>query len=365
MNKLFLKYIILTMAAAFMLTGCLEENEVRPPVPYVTESATKIDLNNKTTFNGNYSVASFTKSQDNNIAGINTLAGGFVLNYNNNEIQYNYALKYGGYNNTSAQLMISNNNTVIQENDIQISEDGYTITFNTPITYEADGVTYTINSIKKNDDNLIVITENIDVDSFISTLTKLCDPLLPIDSTNVKTCGESGAMNYVGYYRIDNITCGGTTYVGGVNFIGEMTASADLTYLSSQNKVSVPIATKFQVINNDLKSCILTQNEINNSNLYFEENNFNIDLTTTGGFSSSIFANVGLVAIREGNEQDRTSYITYEPKNTDYTDILFNNNIVTMKLRIMQQRNPNDLTILKSPVTLTNETYFTIDNTGM
>lgn len=364
MKKLFLKYLTITMAAAFMLTGCLEENEVRPPVPYVVDTATKIDINNKATFSGNYSVVDFTKSADNNIMGLNTLAGGFIINYNNT-LQYNYALKYGGYNTTSAQLIVSNNNTELNENDITVAEDGYTITFNTPITYEADGITYTIKSIKKNDDNLLVVTENIDVDNFISPLTKLCDPLLSPDPTNSKTCGESGAMNYVGYYRIDNITCGRKTYFGGIDFVGEMTATADLTNLTTKNNVSVPIATKFQVINNELKSCILTQNEINNSNLYFKDSTFNIDLTKTGGFSASIFANVGLVAITAGDEQERTLYITYEPKNTDYTDMLFNNNVVTMKLRIMQQRNPTDTIILQSPVTLTNSTYFAINSTGM
>lgn len=365
MKKHFLKYLAITMAAAFILTGCMEDKEVMPPIPYVAETATKIDINNKSTFIGNYSVVSFTKSQNTNIIGLNSLAGGFIINYNNNALQYNYALKYGGYNNTSAQLAISNNNTGINENDITVSEDGYTITFNTPISYEADGITYTINSIKKNDDNLLIITDNIDVDSFISSLTKLCDPLLPVDPANVKTCGESGAMNYVGYYRIENITCGGTTYTGGTNFVGEMTASADLTNLGS-SQVIVPIATKFQVVNDELKSCILNQNQINNSNLYYQNSAFDIDLAKTGGFSASIFANVGLVSVKTDNELERTSYITYKPKNTDYTDMLFNNNVVTMKLRIMQQRNQNDSgIILQSPVTLTNETYFTINNTGM
>ena len=143
-----------------------------------------------------------------------------------------------------------------------------------------------------------------------------------------------------------------------------MTASADLTNLGSL-QVIVPIVTKFQVVNDELKSCILNQNQINNSNLYYQNSAFDIDLAKTGGFSASIFANVGLVSVKTDNELERTSYITYEPKNTDYTDMLFNNNVVTMKLRIMQQRNPTDTIILQSPVTLTNETYFTINNTGM
>ncbi|HIZ89127.1 MAG TPA: hypothetical protein H9804_04220, partial [Candidatus Mucispirillum faecigallinarum] len=118
MKKHFLKYLAITMAAAFILTGCMEDKEVMPPIPYVAETATKIDINNKSTFIGNYSVVSFTKSQNTNIIGLNSLAGGFIINYNNNALQYNYALKYGGYNNTSAQLAISNNNTGINENDI-------------------------------------------------------------------------------------------------------------------------------------------------------------------------------------------------------------------------------------------------------
>ena len=39
----------------------------------------------------------------------------------------------------------------LNENDFTVNDDKYTITFNTPITYDADGVTYTINSIKKTD----------------------------------------------------------------------------------------------------------------------------------------------------------------------------------------------------------------------
>ena len=44
MKKHFLKYLAITMAAAFILTGCREDQEVMPPLPYVAVTATKIDI---------------------------------------------------------------------------------------------------------------------------------------------------------------------------------------------------------------------------------------------------------------------------------------------------------------------------------
>lgn len=357
MNKSFFKILTFSLLSFIVLMGCaaLEDKEVAGPIPWVSETATKIDKDNKSSFNGNYIVNEFTQTPENTIVGIDKFAGGFVMAYSDN-LQYNFALKYGSYLNTNAETTISNNNSILNDNDFTVLEDGYTINLNTPITINADGKTYTVTSIKKSDDRTIIINNNLDLNNFYSPLVKLCDPALTPNINDVNSCGESGAMNYIGYYRIENITCDGTTYEGGKDFAGEMTASADLTNLGA-NKVTVPIITKFQVSNTTLRDCILTTSEITNSNLYFKQSDFPIDLVDTGGFSSDIFAKVGLIAINNDNVTERRTYINYEPKNTDFTDLLFNGKKVSMKLRIMQPRVDNGQ-IQSAPVTLTNTKYF-------
>lgn len=359
MNKSFLKILTVSILSFIFVMGCaaLEDKEVEGPKPWVAESATKLDKDNKTTFNGNYFVKEFKPVPNNTIVGIDKFAGGFVLNFSD-VIQYNYALKYGGYPNTLAETKLLNSNVTLNDDEYIVQEDGYTIKFTKPIIYNADGTTYEITAIKKSDDNIMVVNEGIDLNGFISNLTKLCDPTLPINTSDVKTCGESGAMNYIGYYRIETITCDGNVYNGGKDFAGEMTASADLTNLTVNNTVTVPITTKFQVFDNTLKNCIFTQDEISKSSLYFKQSDFIIDLSKTGGFNSSIFANVGLVAITNGDEKERTTYINYNPKDTTFNDLLFNGKKISMRLRIIQQRNLKDTIIINSPVTLDNSKYF-------
>lgn len=357
MNKSFLKILTFSLLSFIVLMGCaaLEDKEVAGPIPWVAETATKINKDNKSTFSGNYIVSDFTQNNENTIVGIDKFAGGFVMAYSDN-LQYNFALKYGSYLNTNAETTISNNNSILNDNDFTVLEDGYTIKLNTPITINADGKTYSITSLKKSDDRTIVLDNDMNLNEFYSPLIKLCDPALTPDINDANTCGESGAMNYIGYYRIENITCDGITYNGGVDFAGEMTASADLTNLGA-SKVTVPIITKFQVSNTTLRDCILTSAETANSNLYFKQSDFPIDLNETGGFSSDIFAKVGLIAINNDNETERRTYINYEPKNTDFTDLLFNGKKVSMKLRIMQPR-INNGQLQSAPVTLTNTKYF-------
>lgn len=357
MNKSFLKIFTFSLLASTVLMGCaaLEDKPVEGPKPWIAETATKIDKDNKSSFTGNYMITGFTQSPNNTIIGIDKFAGGVVIAYSDS-IQYNYALKYGSYLNTSSATTISNNNTVLNDNDFTVAEDGYTLNLTTPITISADGKTYTITTLKKSDDRTIIIDNNINLENFYSPLVKLCDPTLTPNINDVNSCGESGAMNYIGYYRIENITCDGVTYNGGSDFAGEMTASADLTQLGS-NIVTVPITTKFQVSNAELKSCILTSTETSNSNLYFKQSDFIINLSDTGGFSSDIFAKVGLIAISNGDETERRTYISYEPKDTNFSDLAFNNKKVSMKLRIMQPR-VNNGQKQDAPVTLTNKTYF-------
>lgn len=350
------KYVILMVFVTLLSAGCMEDKDVTPPIPYQAEKATEIDLNNKHTIAGTYSFANFTQSPKTNIVGINALAGGLVITYDAvNKIQYQYIFKYGGYNNTAADLKIQSEKIVLNESDFTVNDDKYTITFKTPITYEADGVTYTVNSIKKTDDTLTIIDEQLNLDYFIGQTTRLCDPTLPVDENNDKSCGISGALRYVGYYRIDNINCGGADYIGGTDFAGEMTASADTTGLPVY--VTVPIAMKFQIFNEDLKQCILTEEQIANNNLFYQNMNYMIDLGGGVPNFSAIFSDVGLIGLTSGTEEERTSYILYDPKTEDYNDMLFNGNKVQLKIRIMQQ-GAGTSTPEQSPVTIDNTHYF-------
>lgn len=357
MKKILLKYILFTITASFMFTGCMEEKEVMPPIPYTPDKPTEIDMNNKSSLSGSYSFAKFTQSAATNIVGINALAGGLLINYDaaSGQIQYQYIFKYGGYNNTSAELKLLSEKTVLNENDFTVNDDKYTITFNTPITYNADGVTYTINSIKKTDDALTVIEESLNLDYFIGQTTKLCDPTLPANNDDDKTCGINGALRYVGYYRIDGINCNGIDYTGGTDFAGEMTASADTTGLPVS--VTVPITMKFQIFDEDLKQCILTNEQIANNNFFFQQINYLIILAGGVPDFAAIFSDVGLIGLTSENEKERVSYILYEPKNEDYSDMLFNNNKVQLKLRIMQQ-GAGTKTPEQSPVVLDETKYF-------
>lgn len=356
MKKILLKYLLLTITAAFLFTGCMEEKDVMPPIKYIPEKPTEIDMNNKSTLEGSYSFAKFTQEPKKNIVGINALAGGLVITYDAvNKIQYQYILKYGGYNNTSAELKLSNEKIVLNENDFTVSDDKYTITFNTPITYEADGARYTITSIKKTDDTPYWIDEKLDLDNFIGQTTKLCDPTLPINDEDDKTCGLNGAPRYVGYYRIDNITCNSIDYTGGTDFAGEMTASADTAGLPVS--VTVPITIKFQIYNETLKQCLLTEEQIANNSFFFQNMNYRIELQNGVPDFAAIFSDVGLIGITSEDEKERISYIIYEPKNEDYSEMLFNGNKVQLKLRIMQQGIGNE-NPFQSPVTLDEIKYF-------
>ena len=240
-----------------------------------------------------------------------------------------------------------------------------------PITINADNVVYEIKNISKNDDNILMITENTNNSNLdnltINDTVKLCDPTIS-DGSDSDCSGAVGAMKYIGYYRIEEITCGGITYIGGTDFAGEMTAGADLGEMGTNNIVKVPISMKFQVYNDILKSCILTNEQANNNNLYFSKQVYNISLA--GGLNLlEIFANVGLLGISAGTEQERTSYITYEPKTQtdkyEFLPMLFNNNTVSMKLRIMKQQQSSNGINLPAPVTLDDIPYWIVNNTGM
>ena len=58
-----------------MFTGCMEEKEVMPPIPYTPDKPTEIDMNNKSSLSGSYSFAKITQSAATNI--VNALSDFF------------------------------------------------------------------------------------------------------------------------------------------------------------------------------------------------------------------------------------------------------------------------------------------------
>ena len=130
MKNIFLKYFVL-MAVFLFISGCMEEKEVQGPIPYTPTKATQINKNDPNTFYGAYLVSNF-EPKNNNIVGLDNFTGGFFISYDalSNQLQYKYALKYGGYDNqyTSAKLAYSNEFQTIP--DYEIAEDNYTIILN-------------------------------------------------------------------------------------------------------------------------------------------------------------------------------------------------------------------------------------------
>lgn len=133
-----------------------------------------------------------------------------------------------------------------------------------------------------------------------------------------------------------------------------MTASADTAGLPVS--VTVPITIKFQIYNETLKQCLLTEEQIANNSFFFQKINYIIKLDSGLPDFAAIFNKVGLIGLTSEDEKERVSYILYEPKNEYYSDMLFNNNKVQLKLRILQQAETTD--IYNSPITLDETKYF-------
>lgn len=330
--------LIVTFMLTTFLIGCDWEKEVQGPIPYKSDSATKIDTNRLQTINGNYIVDNFTMSYTNTEVNIPTLMGGFVLYYDNKSVdeasgntgvQFNYLTQYGGYPNIVPGNTVR---TVKMDNlsNYEVLEDNYTIKFNTPITITDGDKTYTVNSIRKNDDNVIIIQDDTTVDAF--PYRTICDPDLPIDNNNSKTCGLAGALKYIGAYRIESLKCADVTYTGGVDFAGEMVASPQLINAAD---VDLSIILKLQVQTEALKTCMLTTEDINNNNILYRENKYTISGQAAANLSA-VFAQVGLLSLKGGDATERTTQIDYLPKDANYDNATFNGNNVQMRLRIMR-----------------------------
>lgn len=337
--------LIVSFILTTFLIGCDWEKEVQGPIPYKSDLATKIDTKKLTTINGNYIVDNFTMSYTNTEANIPTLMGGFVLYYDNKSVdeatgntgvQFNYLTQYGGYPDivpgNPIRLLKMDNLT-----DYEVLTDGFTIKFKNPITLTDGDKTYTVSTIRKNDDNVIVINNDTTVDAF--PYRTLCDPDVPMDVNNSKSCASiNGATKYIGAYRIESLKCADLTYKGGVDFAGEMVA---LPKLLIGGDVDLSIKLKLQVKTESLKACILTKEEVANNNILYKETNNPITAQEAINGLSDVFAKVGLLSLKGGEATERVTQIDYLPKvynqaDKTYDNATFNGNNVQMRLRIMR-----------------------------
>lgn len=335
MKKILLKYVLLTITAAFMLTGCLEESEVTGPVPYTSDTRTDIDVTNPSTFNGNYKPLEYVVDPEKtNVLDILYLQGSINLYYNvsSKKLTYNYGLKYTGYNTVGDY---AKNIELLDFPEYTVDEDKKTVRFNNPLIINYNNETYTINSIQKVDDNLKTITDTASL-SDINTQYTLCDPR-EIGSSNPKSCTSiNGAMKYIGYYRIDSITCSDFIYIGGKDFAGEMVTNPSLLGLD----VTIPITVKIQVAESSpLKQCFLKTSESNPYNLYYTNDKYTLTGSDYQGGLSSAFTKVGLIGLNVDDNFERTSQIEYKPKDTSFKDLTFGDagNKVTMRLKFIDQ----------------------------
>lgn len=331
--------LIVTFMLTIFLIGCDWEKEVQGPIPYKSDLATPINTSKLETINGNYIVDNFTMSYTNTEVNIPTLMGGFVLYYDNKSVdeasgntgvQFNYLTQYGGYPN----IIPGNPVRILKMDNLTdyVLTDKFTIKFNTPITITDGDKTYTVNSIRKNDDNVIIIKDDTAVDVF--PYRTICDPDVPMDVNNSKSCASiNGATKYIGAYRIESLKCANVTYTGGVDFAGEMVAVPELL---NGADVDLSITLKLQVKTDALKTCMLTADEIANNNILYKETNYFITAQEAVNGLSDVFAKVGLSSLKGAEATERVTQIDYLPKDANYADATFNGNNVQMRLRIMR-----------------------------
>ena len=342
MNKSFLKILTFSLLSFIVLMGCaaLEDKPVPEPKPYVSDTRTLIETDKLETFNGNYRALDYIVSNEKtNVLDIYDLKGSLTIQLNNvtNTLQYLYGFSYTGYDESSSNM--AKQTALIDFPAYTVEADQITIKFTQPLviqnTYTNE--TYTINSIQKVDDNLKSITDTSTVADINYQFT-ICDPF-ETGTANDKSCtSPNGAMKYIGYYRIETITCGGYEYTGGQDFAGEMVTNPSL---ASNLDVTIPITVKIQVSNSsNLKQCLLTTEQQTNNNMYFTNNSFLLTQNDYSGGLNTAFEKVGLIGLQDSNQIIRTSQIDYEPKNnTNFTDLTFGdgNNLVNMRLKMMLQ----------------------------
>lgn len=330
MKKNILLILALQIAVSFIYGCAFEEQYVPDPKPAQKLNYTPIDENNSHTFIGKYMVNALK------IANTNSMYTSYMDGYiqlklsPNGSLEYNYDLLYNGYNNDSVYKTSEKDYTKLEQYQIK---DNRTITLNTPIVFKDNKYTYTINSLQKYDNDILSFDNMTNVNNVFYKTPELCDPT--IENGDESCASVNGALKYVGYYRIEKLTCNSNEYIGGQDFAGEMVATPSLNRLP--NYVDLPLEIKVQIKTETLKQCFLKTEE-QSKNIYLK--NIEYELNLDNDFKlENIFQQVGLLGLAsESNKNVRTTEIDFKPKNPNFTDMKFgNNNEVSMRLKIIKQ----------------------------
>lgn len=331
MKKNILLILALQIAVSFIYGCAFEEQYVPDPKPAQKLNYTPIDENNSHTFIGKYMVNALK------IANTNSMYTSYMDGYiqlklsPNGSLEYNYDLLYNGYNNDSGYKTSEKDYTKLEQYQIK---DNRTITLNTPIVFKDNKYTYTINSLQKYDNDILSFDNMTNVNNVFYKTPELCDPT--IENGDESCASVNGALKYVGYYRIEKLTCNSNEYIGGQDFAGEMVATPSLNRLP--NYVDLPLEIKVQIKTETLKQCFLKTEE-QSKNIYLK--NIKYELKLDNDFKlENIFQQVGLLGLAsESNKNVRTTEIDFKPKNSNFTDMKFgnNNNEVLMRLKIIKQ----------------------------
>ena len=332
MKKNILLILALQIAVSFIYGCAFEEQYVPDPKPAQKLNYTPIDENNSHTFIGKYMVNALK------IANTNSMYTSYMDGYiqlklsPNGSLEYNYDLLYNGYNNDSWYKTSEKDYTKLEQYQIK---DNRTITLNTPIVFKDNKYTYTINSLQKYDNDILSFDNMTNVNNVFYKTPELCDPT--IENGDESCASVNGALKYVGYYRIEKLTCNSNEYIGGQDFAGEMVATPSLNRLP--NYVDLPLEIKVQIKTETLKQCFLKTEE-QSKNIYLK--NIEYELKLDNDFKlENIFQQVGLLGLAsESNKNVRTTEIDFKPKNPNFTDMKFgnnNNNEVLMRLKIIKQ----------------------------
>lgn len=325
MKKNILLILALQIAVSFIYGCAFEEQYVPDPKPAQKLNYTPIDENNSHTFIGKYMVNALK------IANTNSMYTSYMDGYiqlklsPNGSLEYNYDLLYNGYNNDSVYKTSEKDYTKLEQYQIK---DNRTITLNTPIVFKDNKYTYTINSLQKYDNDILSFDNMTNVNNVFYKTPELCDPT--IENGDESCASVNGALKYVGYYRIEKLTCNSNEYIGGQDFAGEMVATPSLNRLP--NYVDLPLEIKVQIKTETLKQCFLKTEE-QSKNIYLKNIEYKLKLDNDFKLEN-IFQQVGLLGLAsESNKNVRTTEIDFKPKDMKFG----NNNEVSMRLKIIKQ----------------------------
>lgn len=331
MKKNILLILALQIAVSFIYGCAFEEQYVPDPKPAQKLNYTPIDENNSHTFIGKYMVNALK------IANTNSMYTSYMDGYiqlklsPNGSLEYNYDLLYNGYNNDSGYKTSEKDYTKLEQYQIK---DNRTITLNTPIVFKDNKYTYTINSLQKYDNDILSFDNMTNVNNVFYKTPELCDPT--IENGDESCASVNGALKYVGYYRIEKLTCDSNEYIGGQDFAGEMVATPSLNRLP--NYVDLPLEIKVQIKTETLKQCFLKTEE-QSKNIYLKNIEYKLELDNNFKLEN-IFKKVGLLGLAsESNKNVRTTEIDFKPQDPNFNDMKFgnNNNEVSMRLKIIKQ----------------------------